>query len=41
MAKPTGFTEFARVVPERRPVQERKGDYREFYRRWTENQAKD
>ncbi len=41
MAKPTGFKEFARVIPERRPVQERKADYREFYRRWTENQAKD
>jgi len=41
MAKPTGFKEFARVIPERRPVQERKADYQEFYRRWTENQAKD
>ena len=41
MAKPTGFKEFARVIPERRPVQERKADYLEFYRRWTENQAKD
>ena len=41
MAKPTGFKEFARVIPERRPVQERKADYREFYRRWTEEQAKD
>ena len=41
MAKPTGFKEFARLIPERRPVQERKADYREFYRRWTENQAKD
>ena len=41
MAKPTGFKEFLRVTPERRPVQERKADYREFYRRWTENQAKE
>ena len=41
MAKPTGFKEFARQIPERRPVQERKADYREFYRRWTENQAKE
>ena len=41
MAKPTGFKEFVRVIPERRPVQERKADYREFYRRWTENQAKE
>ena len=41
MAKPTGFKEFARVIPERRPVQERKADYRELFRRWTENQAKD
>ena len=41
MAKPTGFKEFARVIPERRPVQERKGDYREFYRRWSDSQAKE
>ena len=41
MAKPTGFKEFAREIPERRPAQERKADYREFYRRWTENQAKE
>ena len=41
MAKPTGFKEFARVIPERRPVQERTADYREFYRRWTDNQAKE
>ena len=41
MAKPTGFKEFARVIPERRPVQERKADYRELFHRWTENQAKD
>ena len=41
MAKPTGFKEFARLIPDRRPVQERKGDYREFNRRWTENQAKE
>lgn len=41
MAKPTGFMEFVRVIPERRPIQERKADYREFYRRWTENQAKE
>ena len=41
MAKPTGFKEFARLIPDRRPVQERKADYREFNRRWTENQAKE
>ena len=41
MAKPTGFKEFSRVIPERRPVQERKADYREFFRRWTDNQAKE
>ena len=41
MGKPTGFQELGRVTPERRPVQERKADYREFSRRWTENQAKE
>ncbi|MCH7620267.1 MAG: glutamate synthase subunit beta [Chloroflexi bacterium] len=41
MAKPTGFIEFVRVIPERRPVQERKADYREFYRRWTDKQARE
>jgi glutamate synthase (NADPH/NADH) small chain len=30
MGKPTGFIEFTRELPSKRPVQERKGDYKEF-----------
>ncbi|HLX91882.1 MAG TPA: glutamate synthase subunit beta [Puia sp.] len=30
MGKPTGFLEFTRELPAKRPVQERKNDYREF-----------
>ena len=30
MGKPTGFLEFDRHLPSKRPVQERKGDYKEF-----------
>ncbi len=30
MGKPTGFLEFTRELPPKRPVQERKNDYREF-----------
>jgi glutamate synthase (NADPH/NADH) small chain len=30
MAKPTGFLEFSRELPGKRPVQERKNDYKEF-----------
>ena len=30
MGKPTGFLEFTRQLPSKRPVQERKGDYNEF-----------
>jgi glutamate synthase (NADPH/NADH) small chain len=30
MGKPTGFLEFTRALPGKRPVQERKKDYREF-----------
>ena len=41
MAKPTGFMEFGRVPPERRPTQERIHDYREFYRRWSNRQAQE
>jgi len=40
MGKPTGFMEFGREPPKRRPVQERKQDYREFYQHWTEEQAR-
>ncbi|MBE7439379.1 MAG: glutamate synthase subunit beta [Spirochaetales bacterium] len=32
MGKPTGFKEFSRKVPEKDPVEERKGHYREFER---------
>ena len=30
MGKPTGFLEFTRELPAKRPVQERKNDYKEF-----------
>lgn len=33
--------ESSRKPPQRRPVSERKGDYREFYRRWPESEAKE
>jgi len=41
MGKPSGFMESGRKPPERRPVKERKGDYREVYEPWPENQARD
>ena len=41
MGKNTGFMESGREPPGRRPVAERKGDYREFYLRWPESQAKE
>jgi glutamate synthase (NADPH/NADH) small chain len=41
MGKPTGFIEFWRVPPERRPTQERIHDFREYYKRWPEQQARD
>jgi glutamate synthase (NADPH/NADH) small chain len=41
MGKPTGFIEFRRVPPERRPAQERIHDFREYYQRWSDQQAKD
>ena len=41
MGKPTGFMESGRKPPERRPVPQRKADYREFYQPWPENQAKE
>ena len=41
MGKPTGFMEFGRQSPERRPVGERVGDYREFYHRWPEVAARE
>src|SRR5688572_31962621 len=30
MGKPTGFLEYTRELPPKRPVEERKNDYREF-----------
>ena len=41
MGKPTGFKDFGRTPPKRRPVQERKADYHEVYERWPESQAKE
>jgi glutamate synthase (NADPH) small chain len=36
MAKTTGFLEFTRELPEKRPVQERINDYREFVHRFSD-----
>ena len=36
MAKPTGFLEFTRELPEKRPVQERINDYQEFIHRYSD-----
>ena len=41
MGKPTGFKEFKREPPERRPVHERLKDYREIYQVWPEGAIKD
>ena len=41
MGKPTGFQESGRQPPERRPVPQRKADYREFYQPWPEDQARE
>ena len=38
MAKPTGFIEFTRVLPARRPVQERVKDYNEYILPYSEQQ---
>jgi glutamate synthase (NADPH/NADH) small chain len=35
MGKPTGFLEFDRELPSKRPVQERKNDYKEFINTWS------
>ena len=40
MGKPTGFTEHGRLPPSRRPPGERTRDWREFYHRWGEGQAR-
>ena len=41
MGKVTGFMEFGRVPPGRRPPRERVNDYREYYQPWPETQAKE
>src|ERR1700753_4168 len=38
MGKPTGFLEFGRELPSKRPVQERKQDYNEFVHRYSPQQ---
>ena len=40
MGDPSGFMSSPRRLPGRRPVAERKGDYREFYTRWPEKEAR-
>ena len=41
MGKPTGFMEFGRRPPERRPAADRVNDYREFYHRWPDDAARE
>ena len=41
MGKVTGFLEFEREPPERRPTAERIKDYREIYREWPEEAVRD
>ena len=41
MGKVTGFMDFGRTAPERRPPAQRVGDYREYYHRWTDAQARE
>ena len=41
MGKPTGFLEFHRQPPSRRPVQERVKNSHEFYLEWSEQDARD
>ena len=41
MGDPSGFLQTPRVPPQRRPVDERTGDYRELYQDWPETEAKD
>jgi glutamate synthase (NADPH) small chain len=36
MGKPTGFLEFTRELPSKRPVAERRGDFKEFVERYTD-----
>ena len=41
MGKVTGFKEFGRAPPDRRPVQDRVTDYREFYQEWPEKRIRE
>ena len=41
MGKPTGFIDFVRRPPERRPVSDRVQDFRELYHRWPESAARE
>ncbi len=41
MGKVTGFMEFRRGAPQRRPPAARIGDYREYYHRWSDAQARE
>ncbi|PKB63913.1 MAG: glutamate synthase [SAR202 cluster bacterium Io17-Chloro-G2] len=41
MGKPSGFMDSGRKPPERRPVAERKGDYREVYQAWPEDHSRE
>lgn len=41
MGKPTGFMEFGRRSPGRRPVADRVKDYQEFYHRWSDGTARE
>jgi glutamate synthase (NADPH/NADH) small chain len=40
MGKPTGFKEYPRKLPERRPVEERISDHQEIYRPFSEHDAR-
>ena len=40
MAKPTGFQDYARELPRRRPIAERIKDYREFYEPFPEEKLR-
>jgi glutamate synthase (NADPH/NADH) small chain len=41
MGKPTGFMEHRRKLPERRPVEERVGDFKEIYQQFSEADLRD
>ena len=41
MGKISGFMDSGRKLPERRPIKVRKGDYREIYEPWPDNQARE